>query len=158
MEQTLVLIKPDGVQRGLVGEILKRFETVGLKIIGIKMVAVDKDFSRKHYAAHIEKPFYKGLEKFITEGPVVAMVLEGLHGVELVRKIVGGTEPRSAQPGTIRGDYSHHSYEYTDKKSIAIKNLIHASGTVEEAEKEVALWFGIDELHKYQTVHEKHLF
>ncbi|MBS3116270.1 nucleoside-diphosphate kinase [Candidatus Woesearchaeota archaeon] len=158
IEQTLVLIKPDGVERALVGEVLTRLERVGLKIVGMKMVLVDKNFARRHYAAHVEKGFYKGLEKFITSGPIVAIVLEGLHAVEQVRKIVGGTEPRTALPGTIRGDYAHHSYEYTDKKGIAIKNLVHASGSKKEAEEEITLWFSEKEIHSYQTVHEKHTF
>ncbi len=158
MEKTLVLIKPDGVERGLVGEILSRFEKAGLKIVGVKQVSVDADFSKKHYSAHVDKPFYKGLEDFITSGPVVAFVLEGLHAVELVRKIVGPTEPKSANPGTIRGDYAHHSYSHADDKGIAIKNLIHASGSSEEAVAEVALWFADKELHSYETVHEKHVF
>lgn len=157
-ERTLVLLKPDAVQRGIIGEIVTRFERAGLKIVGMKMTWVDKNFSQKHYEAHVGKAFYKGLEKFITEGPVIAIVFEGLHAVELVRKMVGATEPRKAEPGTIRGDYAHHSYEYTDQKGIAIKNLIHASGTQKEAEKEIQLWFSLDELHSYETVHEKHVF
>lgn len=156
IERTLVLIKPDGVERCLVGQILTRFENAGLKIVGMKMKWVDKEFSRKHYAAHVEKPFYKSLEAFIISGPVVAMVLEGIDAVEIVRKMVGPTEPKSAQPGTIRGDYAHHSYSYADKKGIAIKNLIHATGTKEEAKQEIALWFSKEELHSYATVHEKH--
>ena len=156
LEQTLVLIKPDGVQRGLSGEIIHRFERVGLKIVGIKMFWVNKEFAKKHYKAHIDKPFYKGLEAMITEGPVIAMALEGVHAVELVRKMVGGTEPKSAAPGTIRGDYAHVSYEYADKKGIAIKNLIHASGNKEEAKIEIDLWFDKKELHSYKTVHEVH--
>lgn len=158
MEQTLVLIKPDGVQRSLSGRILQRFEDAGLKIVGMKMKWVDPKFAKEHYKAHVEKKFYPGLESMITEGPVVAFVLEGLHAVELVRKMVGATEPKAAQPGTIRGDFAHHSYAYADQKGIAIKNLIHASGTVEEAKIEVALWFKKEELHSYQTVHEKHVF
>ncbi len=110
IERTLVLIKPDGVERGLIGEILTRFERVGLKIIGMKMFWVDENFSKKHYAAHVNKGFYKGLEKFITSGPTIAMVLEGLHVVEQVRKMVGGTEPRMDNPGRIHNDYTHHSY------------------------------------------------
>ena len=156
IEQTLVLIKPDGVQRALVGEILQRFERVGLKICGMKMVWVNPEFSKKHYKAHVEKPFYKGLEAMITEGPVVAMVLEGVHAVELVRKMVGPTEPKSAMPGTIRGDYAHISYAYADKKGVAIKNLIHASGNIDEAKAEISLWFKKDELHTYKTVYEVH--
>ncbi|MFT4302959.1 MAG: nucleoside-diphosphate kinase [Candidatus Woesearchaeota archaeon] len=157
-ERTLVLIKPDGVQRQIVGRILQRFEDVGIKVVGMKMVWIDSEFSKKHYAAHVEKPFYKGLESMITEGPVVAIVLEGLHVVSLVRKMVGKTEPKSAEPGTIRGDFAHHSYEYTDAKGKAIKNLIHASGNVEEANAEIGLWFNEDEMHTYSTVHEKHVF
>lgn len=157
IERSLVIIKPDGVQRALIGRILQRFEDAGLKIVGMKMHWVDSDFAKKHYAAHVEKPFYKGLEAFITEGPVVAFVVEGISAVSTVRKIVGPTEPKSAQPGTIRGDFAHHSYSYTDKKGVAIKNLIHASGTKEEADAEVALWFGEQELHTYKTVHEMHV-
>lgn len=156
IERTLVLIKPDGVERALIGQVITRFENAGLKIVGMKMKWVDKEFSRKHYAAHVEKPFYKSLEAFIISGPVVAMVLEGINAVEVVRKMVGPTEPKAAQPGTIRGDYAHHSYGYADKKGIAIKNLIHATGTKEEAKQEIALWFSKEELHSYATVHEKH--
>ncbi|MBN2458080.1 nucleoside-diphosphate kinase [Candidatus Woesearchaeota archaeon] len=156
LETTLVLVKPDGVQRGLVGEIISRFEKIGMKITGMKMFWVDKDFAKKHYSAHVGKSFYSGLEKNITEGPVVAMAIEGLHAVEIVRKIVGGTEPRTSPPGTIRGDYSHHSYEYCNSKGIGIKNLIHASGNIAEAKSEIKLWFKKDELHSYKTVHEIH--
>ncbi len=158
IERSLVLIKPDGVQRGIIGEIITRFEKAGLKIAAMKMAHIDKEFAKKHYAAHVKKSFYKGLETMITEGPVVAMVLEGLHCVEIVRKIVGPTEPRAAAPGTIRGDFAHHSYEYTDKKGIAIKNLIHASGTKKEADEEIKLWFSEGEIYDYQTVHERHVF
>jgi nucleoside-diphosphate kinase len=158
MERTLVLLKPDAVQRQLIGRIIQRFEDVGLKIIGMKMVWIDEKFSRKHYAAHVDKPFYSSLETFITEGPIVAICIQGLHAVTTVRKIVGGTEPRSAQPGTIRGDFAHHSYEYTDKNGKAIKNLIHASGNKQEADIEVPLWFSDAEVHDYTTVHELHVF
>ena len=157
IERTLVLLKPDAVKRGLIGEIIHRFERVGLKIVGMKQVWIDEGFSKKHFDAHVEKPFYKGLEEFITEGPVVAMVLEGIHAVELVRKLVGPTEPRQAPPGTIRGDYSHHSYAYTDNKGIAIKNLIHASGDKSDADKEVKLWFSDEELHSYEANNDKHV-
>ena len=157
-ERTLVLVKPDGVQRGLSGRIISRFEDVGLKIVGMRMQWVDKEFAKVHYSAHVEKAFYPGLEAMITEGPVLALVLEGLHAVELVRKMVGATEPKSATPGTIRGDFAHHSYSYTDAQNKSIKNLIHASGNIEEAKQEVKLWFKDEGLHTYQTVHEKHVF
>src|SRR3989344_5105909 len=101
IERTFIALKPDAVQRGLIGEIISRFEKVGLKLVGMKMVWMDKKFSEKHYAAHLKKPFYKNLETFMTSGPVVAICLEGLHAVELVRKLVGSTEPKSAAPGTI---------------------------------------------------------
>lgn len=156
IEQTFVALKPDAVQRGLIGEIIKRFEQAGLKIAAMKMVWVTPEFSKKHYKDHVEKAFYKGLEEFIVQGPVIGMVIEGISSIETVRKIVGPTEPKSAPPGTIRGDFSHHSYSYTDKKGIAIKNLIHASGNKKDAEYEINLWFTKDEIHNYKTVHEVH--
>ncbi len=158
IEKTLVLIKPDGVKRCLIGELVKRFEQRGLKIVGMKMVWVDEDFSKKHYAAHVKKEFYKGLERFITSGPVVALVIEGIHAVGLVRKIVGATEPKSAEIGTIRGDFAHVSYDYADAKGMALKNLIHASGTPEEAITEINLWFKDDEIYDYKSVHETEVF
>ncbi len=156
IERTLILLKPHAVQRGISGEVISRFENAGLKISGIKMVWVDKDFSKKHYSEHVDKDFYPGLERMITEGPIIAIALEGIHSVEIVRKMVGPTEPKEALPGTIRGDYSHVSYSYADKKGIAIKNIIHASGNSKEAKKEVSLWFSVEELHNYKTVHEIH--
>ncbi len=157
-ERTLVLVKPDGVQRGLIGEVIRRFENAGLKIVGMKMVWIDKEFSKKHYKSHVGKFFYERLEKAITEGPVVAMVLEGIHAVEVVRKIVGPTEPKEAPPGTIRGDFAHHSMRYTDEMKKVVANIVHASGNAEEAAQEVSLWFDKSELHSYITVHEKHTF
>ena len=156
--RTFVMLKPDAVQRGLIGDIIKRFENAGLKIVGMKMVWISKELSRKHYVEHVGKPFYKGLETFITEGPVISMAVEGLHAIEVVRKIIGGTEPKSAMPGTIRGDFAHHSYEYTNAKDIAVKNLIHASGNPLDAKRELELWFTKEELYNYTTVHEKHVF
>lgn len=158
IQQTLVLIKPDGVQRGLIGDIIKRFEQRGLKIAGIKMVEVDADFSKKHYTELIEKDFYPGLENYITSGPIIALVVEGVDAVENVRKLVGATESKSAVPGTIRGDYSHVSYSHADGKGIAIKNLIHASGNEDDAGKELALWFSIDELHDYKRSEDEYVF
>lgn len=158
IEKTLVLIKPDGVKRGLIGEILKRFEQRGLKLVGMKMIWIDKNFAKKHYSAHVKKGFYKNLEEFITSGPVVAMVIEGIQAVEIVRKIVGSTEPKSAEIGTIRADFAHVSYAYAEKKGITIKNLIHASGTSDEAAIEISLWFKPEEIYDYKTVHEEHVF
>lgn len=157
IERTLVLLKPDAVQRCFAGEIITRFERAGLKMVGMKMVWVDKDFSKQHYAEHVEKGFYPGLESMITEGPVVALVLEGVEAIGTVRKMVGATEPKAAAPGTIRGDFAHVSYGYADQQNIGVKNLIHASANTEDAEKEVALWFTEKEMHSYKTVHDAHI-
>lgn len=157
IERTLVLLKPDAVQRCHTGEILTRFERAGLKIVGMKMVWADKDFSKKHYKEHVEKPFYPGLESMITEGPVVALVLEGVEAIGTVRKMVGSTEPKAAAPGTIRGDFAHVSYGYADQQNIGVKNLIHASANADDAAKEVSLWFTNQELHTYKTVHDVHI-
>ncbi len=161
LERSLILIKPDGVQRGLVGRIMQRFEDVGFKIVGAKMVWIDDDFGKKHYFDLAERKgpaVLKRMLNFMTVGPVMAICLEGIDAVENIRKMVGSTEPKSALPGTIRGDFAHHSYTYTDNKNGAIRNLIHASGNSEEAKYEVALWFRQDELHSYKTVHEIHTF
>ncbi len=157
IEHTLVLIKPDGVYRGLIGEIIHRFERAGLKIVGMKMLWIDKDFAKKHYHAHLTKNFYPGLEKYITSGPVVAMVLEGVNAVEVVRKIVGPTEPGKAMPGTIRGDYCHINVQQADAENKSIYNIIHASGSVEEAKDEILLWFDPPEIHSYKRVGEEWL-
>ena len=158
IQQTLILIKPDGVQRGITGQIVTRFENAGLKIVACKMAWVTPDFSKKHYEEHVDKGFYKSLEEMITEAPVFAMVLEGVDAPEIVRKMVGHTEPKKATPGTIRADYAQHSMEYADKKNIGVKNLVHASANKEEADREIKLWFTKEEIHTYQTVHEKHVF
>lgn len=161
IERTLVLFKPDTVQRGFVGEILTRFERVGLKIVATKMLAPNKSHYHEHYEGigkmitrRGEKTFDVTLELMV-QGPVIAMVLEGVEAVGLVRKLVGPTEPKSAQPGTIRGDYSHMSFGYADAKEISIPNLIHASGDVDEALREIKHWFSPDELYDYSVVHEK---
>ena len=158
IQRTLVLVKPDGVQRALAGRIIQRFEDAGLKIVAMKMKWIDRDFAKKHYFAHLGKPMYLRLENFIVSGPVIAMAIEGVSAIETVRKLVGSTEPKSALPGTIRGDFAQHSYQYTDQKGIAIKNLIHASGNEEEADYEIKLWFNPEEIHSYRTVHEIHVF
>ena len=161
LQRTLVLVKPDGVQRSLVGEIIKRFEQAGLKIVGMKMQWVDKEFAKKHYTDDITKRrgehVRNALLDLITMGPVVAMALEGIDAVAVVRKMAGETEPKSAAPGTIRGDFAHVNYAHADAVQKAIRNLVHASGNVEEAKTEVALWFGSDELHSYKTVHDVHI-
>lgn len=159
MERTLIVVKPDGVQRSLVGRLLQRFEDVGLKIIGMKMIWIDADFAKKHYYDLAERRgehVLKNMVDLMTEGPVVAVVLEGVEAVENVRRIVGPTEPKSAAPGTIRGDFAHHSFAYTDDKQKGIRNLIHASGNAAEAKQEIALWFKAEEIHDYKTDQEKH--
>jgi len=162
IEQTLVLIKPDGVARGLIGKIIKRFEQRGLKVIGLKLTKIDKDLAKKHYTEDITKrrgeKVRKMLLDYITSGPVVAMIIEGVDAIENVRKIVGTTESKAALPGTIRGDFSHVSYSHADEKNIPIKNLIHASGNKEDARNELALWFSIDEIHGYKRTDEEHVW
>ncbi|MBU1199855.1 MAG: nucleoside-diphosphate kinase [Nanoarchaeota archaeon] len=162
IEKTLVLIKPDGVQRGLIGKIIQKFEDTGLKIVGMKMVWADEEFAKKHYTEDLAKRRGEAVRKyntdFIKSGPVVAFVLEGVHAIENVRKIVGSTEPKSAQPGTIRGDFAHVSYDHCDNKKQVVKNTIHASADKKDAEYEVSLWFKKDELHTYKTVHDMHIY
>jgi nucleoside-diphosphate kinase len=161
IQKTLVVFKPDAVQRGIVGEILTRFERVGLKIVATKMIAPDKAHYHKHYEEIGQMITRRGEHTFditldlMVQGPVIAMVFEGVEAVPLVRKLVGTTEPKSALPGTIRGDYSHMSFGYADEEDKGIPNLIHASGDPEEAEKEIAHWFADDELYEYKTLHEK---
>lgn len=162
IQRTLVVCKPDAVQRGIVGEILQRFERVGLKIVGMKMVMPDEELYEKHYeeigkmiTRRGEQTFKYNLAYMMT-GPVVAICLEGVEAVPLVRKIVGPTEPKSAEMGTIRGDYSHMSFGYSDAKGTGVPNLVHASGSVEEAKQEVALWFKEEELYDYSDLNEKY--
>ena len=161
VQRTLILFKPDAVQRGIVGEILTRFERVGLKIIGTKMIFPSKEHYHRHYEGigkmvtrRGEKAFDMALE-FMTQGPVIAMVFEGVEAVELVRKLVGGTEPKMALPGTIRGDYSHMSFGYADEHNVGIPNLIHASGSIEEAKQEISHWFSDFEIYDYTSPREK---
>ena len=160
IERSLVLLKPDCVQRGVMGRIISRFEDAGMKIVGAKMVWMDEEFGKKHYFDVAERRGEKVLQVllgFMTEGPVMALCVEGVNAVESIRKMVGATEPKAALPGTIRGDFAHVSYGYADEKGIGVKNLIHASGNVEEAKAEVALWFKDEELHTYKTVHDVHI-
>ena len=162
IEQTLVLVKPDGVARGLIGEVIKRFEQRGFKIVGLKLVHVNKDFAKKHYTEDISErrgeKVRNMLLDYATSGPMVAIVIQGVNAIENIRKIVGTTESKEALPGTIRGDYSHVSYSYADKNEIPVRNIIHASGNKEDAKNELALWFSIDELHDYKRAGEEHLF
>ena len=144
-QRTLVLCKPDAVQRGLVGRILTRFEDRGLRIVGLRMVQFDETLADRHYREHLEKPFYPNLRAFITSSPAVAMAIEGDDVVAVVRSMMGTTNPKAAQPGTIRGDYGLDG----------TMNLVHGSDSSESAERELELFFGPGELFEYdQTVSE----
>ena len=161
IEKTLILFKPDALQRGVVGEILTRFERVGLKVVGTKMVRPDRDHWYKHYEEIGKMVTRRGEDTFnmtldlMLGGPVIAMVLEGVEAVALVRKLVGATEPKSALPGTIRGDFSHMSFGFADGAKKGIPNLIHASGDTDDAEKEIDYWFSDAELYDYIVLNEK---
>ncbi len=148
MERTLVLVKPDGVQRGLVGEITSRFEAKGLKIVGMKLLSVSRELAEQHYAVHFGKGFYAGLIDYITSGPVAAMVLEGPRAIEAVRKVVGATKSFEADPGSIRGALA----------LTVARNLVHASDGPETAQTEVALWFKPDELLSYERDVDRWIF
>lgn len=160
MERTLIVFKPDAVMRGIVGEVLSRFEKAGFKIIAAKMVAPDYEHFYQHYEGIGTLKTRKGEEIFENQlkamqaGPVIAMVLEGVDAVETVRKMVGATEPKSALPGTIRGDYAHVSYGAANDSGRSISNIIHASADQNEAQQEIAHWFSESEFYEYQTVHE----
>ena len=186
IEKTLVLIKPDGVLRGLVGEIITRFERCGLKLVAMKMVYPNEKLAENHYAADEEwmilvgkkqRASYakKGVElketdmqlgnqvrnyliKYLTMSPIVALVIEGHNAVKHVRKLVGETSPQDSNPGTIRGDYAFDTYQLADASSRPIQNLIHASGEVHEAEREIKIWFKNDELHSWKRVDEELLY
>jgi nucleoside-diphosphate kinase len=160
-ERTLIIFKPDAIARGLVGEILTRFEKVGLKMVGAKMIKPSEDHFFHHYETIGTMVSRRGKETFdmtvamMQEAPVIAIVLEGIEAASLVRKMVGATEPKSSLPGTIRGDYAHMSYAHGDAQKIGIPNLIHASGDAAEAALEIAHWFSEAELFSYETVHER---
>lgn len=143
-ERTFVMIKPDAVQRGLVGEIISRFEKKGIKIVAMKMLKVDRELAEKHYAVHKGKPFFEPTVKYITSSPVIAMVLEGYNVIDMVRSMVGKTNPQEAAAGTIRGDYGQHIG----------RNIIHASDGKETAEYEINLWFKQEEICDYKRIDE----
>ncbi len=186
-EQTLVLVKPDGIQRSLVGEIIKRFEQVGIKLVGVKMLVPTEEHVEQHYSLdpdwrrvtgekrvkaakergeklETEDPYaitaiiLAKLKKYLTSGPVIAMVWQGAHVVEIVRKLTGGTEPRTTDVGTIRGDYVLDSYMMADSDGRSIRNLVHASGSVKEADLEIPHWFKAEELIAYRLVQEQVIY
>jgi nucleoside-diphosphate kinase len=139
-ERTLILIKPDGVQRLLVGRILERYEQRGLRIVGLKLMQADRTLAERHYAVHRDKPFFAGLVDFITSAPLVAIAVEGLNAIAVCRAINGATRPHEAAPGTIRGDFALETGQ----------NLVHASDSVESADQELALWFAAGDLIDYR--------
>ena len=148
MERTLIIVKPDGVQRGLTGEIIRRFETRGLRIAGMKFLSVSRDLAERHYAIHQGKPFYEGLVNYITSGPVVVMALEGTNAIEAARGTIGVTNPAKAPAGSIRGDLG-----------LEIgRNLVHGSDSVENGQAEIALWFKPDELVSWQRSTDSWIF
>jgi len=148
MERTFVIVKPDGVQRGLIGEVIGRLERKGLKIVGLKTMWIQEEVAMEHYAEHAEKPFFRGLVDYITSGPVVVMVVEGKEAVRAVRNIVGATNPVEAAPGTIRGDFG---------LDIG-RNVVHASDSLESAEREISLFFDGSELIDYTRADEDWLY
>ena len=161
MERTLILLKPDALQRGITGEIITRFERVGLKIVAAKVLRPSAEHYYHHYETIGKMISRRGQEAFdvtieyMQTGPIMAIVLEGIEAVPIVRKLVGTTEPKAAEPGTIRGDYSHISFEYANTQKVSIPNLIHASGDSKEAKEEIAHWFKDDEIFEYEAVHDK---
>jgi nucleoside-diphosphate kinase len=186
-EKSLVLIKPDGVQRGLIGESIKRYEQCGLKLVAIKMAIPTKEMALTHYSVDpewalktgtksIESWKAKGLTpptedpielaeavrkqliEFLSSGPVVAMVWQGMNAIGVIRKITGGTEPLTSVPGTIRGDYTIDSYRAADSDKRAVRNIIHASGSIEEADKEIAIWFKPEEVLNYRLISEEIIY
>jgi nucleoside-diphosphate kinase len=186
-ERTFVIIKPDGIQRSLIGEVIKRYEKIGLKLVGLKMGVTTPEMVEKHYTLdpewmrktgektienykrkgqkppsedplEITKVVLESLKRYITSGPVIMMVWQGAHAVGIVRKITGATEPLSSDVGTIRGDFVLDSYVMSDVAGRAVRNILHASGTVEEAEDEIKLWFKEDELISYRLIQEAILY
>lgn len=186
-ERTLVIIKPDGIQRALVGEIIRRLERLGLKLVAIKMLVPEKDHVEKFYTLDpnwrvitgektikgyrdkgltppsedplkITAAILENLKRYMASGPVIAMVWQGAHAVKIVRKVVGGTEPLTSDMGTIRGDFVLDSYQMSDGDGRAVRNLIHASGSPEEADREVLHWFKDEEMINYRLVQEQILY
>ncbi len=152
-ERTFVLVKPDGVKRGLIGEVLKRYENAGLQIAAAKLISCSKELAEKHYGEHKGKEFFKPLTEFLTSGPSLALALEGSQAIDVVRKINGDTEPKSAAPGTIRGDFTHMGYARCPELNGTIYNVVHASDSPESARRELNLWFKEDDfVDSYNTV------
>lgn len=186
-EKTLVIIKPDGVQRTLIGEIIKRYERMGLKMVAIKMLVANEEHIEKHYTLdpawrtvtgektiasykkkgltppsedplEITAKILANLKKYMTSGPIIAMIWQGAHAVEIIRKVTGGTEPLTSDVGSIRGDFVLDSYTMSDQDQRSVRNLIHASGSVDEAELEIKHWFKEDEIIDYRLIQEQIIY
>lgn len=186
-EQTLIIIKPDGVQRSLIGEIIKRYERIGLKLVAVKMLVPTEEHIEKHYTLdpkwrtvtgektiasykakglkpwsedplEITGKILKNLKKYMTSGPVVAMIWQGAHAVKICRKVTGGTEPLTSDVGSIRGDLVLDSYQMSDEDDRSVRNLIHASGSIEEAQMEIKHWFKKEDITNYRLVQEQILY
>lgn len=183
----MVIIKPDGIQRSLIGEIIGRYERVGLKLVGVKMLVPTAEQVEKHYTLDpewrvktglktikgytdkgltppetdplkITAVILKNLVRYLTSGPVIAMVWQGAHAVEIIRKLTGGTEPLMSDVGTIRGDFVLDSYRMSDRDTRSVRNLVHASGSVKEAEDEISHWFSPEEIFNYKLVQESIIY
>lgn len=159
-ERTLVLLKPDAVQRNLVGELIGRFERAGLKIVAMKFLLPSKEQVRRHYEINpsLKPEILERLMDFMSASPIAALVLEGNKAIPIVRKLVGSTEPLQSDVGTIRGDFTLDSYDLADADGRAVRNLVHASASESDAEQEIKVWFGQKELVNYKTVRERILY
>lgn len=159
LERTLVLLKPDAVDRGILGAIITRFENMGAKLVGMKLLVSAEDTAKKHYTEDLAQRRGEHVRtlmiKMLTMGPIVAMVWEGIDIIEGVRKMIGATEPKAAAPGTIRGDFAHISYKYADEKKIGVFNLVHASDSPENAKSEIDVWFKPEELVSHKPGYTK---
>jgi nucleoside-diphosphate kinase len=154
IERTFVMLKPDAVQRGLMGPIVSRLEAKGYKPLAMKLMRIPRELAERHYGEHRGKGFFNGLIDYITSGPVLVMVWEGENIVADMRVMMGKTNPKDAMPGTIRGDYSFETYQMADELGRPIQNLIHASGAVHEAEREIKVWFKPEEIHAWSRIED----
>jgi nucleoside-diphosphate kinase len=159
IQRTLVLLKPDALDRGICGEILRRFERVGARMVGLKLLISELDTARRHYTDDLARrrgeKVRERMIQMLMSGPIVAICLEGIEIIEVVRKMVGATEPKAAAPGTIRGDFAHVSYSHADEKDIGVFNLIHASDSPDNAESEINVWFKPEELVRHSPSYTK---
>jgi nucleoside-diphosphate kinase len=157
VDRTLVLIKPDGVQRGLVPDILERFQTAGLELLGLNLTYPSEDLIAQHYEEHHDKDFYPTLLDYMVDEPVIAVAYQGVEAVATARKLVGDTEPHNAAPGTIRGDHAHTTTQHANSEDKPVKNLVHAAEDHDDAERELALWFDDEDLRPVGRLDTDHI-